>query len=155
MSSQYLEKLFSLEGQVAVVIGGTGVLGGALCDGIGQAGAHVVVSGRSGIFRRLRVVDVRHRSVSSGERADEFALASQFDKFSVGEGLTVVVLMHVSFAVKLQGDGSRFSLADQYAVDLKHNRAFACRQLQSVQQVGRHSFVRRVVIQGHLPPKRA
>ncbi|MFT5526678.1 MAG: NAD(P)-dependent dehydrogenase (short-subunit alcohol dehydrogenase family) [Pirellulaceae bacterium] len=47
MSAEYLQKLFSLEGQTAIVIGGTGVLGGALCDGLGQAGAHVVVSGRS------------------------------------------------------------------------------------------------------------
>jgi NAD(P)-dependent dehydrogenase (short-subunit alcohol dehydrogenase family) len=47
MSADYLQKLFSLEGQTAVVIGGTGVLGGALCDGLGQAGANVVVSGRS------------------------------------------------------------------------------------------------------------
>jgi NAD(P)-dependent dehydrogenase (short-subunit alcohol dehydrogenase family) len=43
----YLEKLFSLSGQTAVVIGGTGVLGGALCDGIAQAGAFVVVAGRN------------------------------------------------------------------------------------------------------------
>ena len=47
MSAEYLEKLFSLEGQVIVVVGGTGVLGGALCDGLSQAGAHVVVAGRS------------------------------------------------------------------------------------------------------------
>lgn len=47
MSSEYLQQLFSLEGQVAVVVGGTGVLGGALCDGLAGAGAHVVVSGRS------------------------------------------------------------------------------------------------------------
>ncbi len=47
MSKEYLHQLFGLDGQVAVVIGGTGVLGGALCDGIAQAGAHVVVSGRS------------------------------------------------------------------------------------------------------------
>ena len=43
----YLDSLFGFDGQVAVVIGGTGVLGGAMCDGLGQAGAHVVVSGRS------------------------------------------------------------------------------------------------------------
>ncbi len=47
MSKDYLQRLFGLDGQVATVIGGTGVLGGALCDGIAQAGAHVVVSGRS------------------------------------------------------------------------------------------------------------
>lgn len=47
MSSDYLQQLFSLDGQTAVVVGGTGVLGGALCDGLAGAGAHVVVSGRS------------------------------------------------------------------------------------------------------------
>jgi len=43
-SAQYLHDLFNLDGQVAVVIGGAGVLGGALCRGLGQAGAHVVVA---------------------------------------------------------------------------------------------------------------
>jgi NAD(P)-dependent dehydrogenase (short-subunit alcohol dehydrogenase family) len=47
MTAQYLQQLFAMDGQVAVVIGGTGVLGGALCEGIAQAGAHVVVAGRS------------------------------------------------------------------------------------------------------------
>ncbi|MEO8496607.1 MAG: SDR family NAD(P)-dependent oxidoreductase, partial [Planctomycetota bacterium] len=47
MSAEFLQQLFSLDGQVAVVIGGTGVLGGAFCDGLAGAGAHVVVSGRS------------------------------------------------------------------------------------------------------------
>jgi NAD(P)-dependent dehydrogenase (short-subunit alcohol dehydrogenase family) len=46
MSLQLLQKLFGLDGQVAVVVGGTGALGGALCDGLAQAGAHVVVAGR-------------------------------------------------------------------------------------------------------------
>lgn len=45
--STYLEELFGLSGQVAVVIGGTGVLGGALADGLARAGAFVVVAGHS------------------------------------------------------------------------------------------------------------
>src|SRR5688572_30910322 len=45
-SSEFLSQLFGLDDQVAVVIGGTGVLGGALCDGLAQAGARVVVAGR-------------------------------------------------------------------------------------------------------------
>ena len=45
--SDYLHKLFGLDGQVAVVIGGTGVLGGELCNGLAQAGANVVVAGRN------------------------------------------------------------------------------------------------------------
>jgi NAD(P)-dependent dehydrogenase (short-subunit alcohol dehydrogenase family) len=44
-SATYLEELFGLTGKVAVVVGGTGVLGGALCEGLAQAGAAVVVAG--------------------------------------------------------------------------------------------------------------
>ncbi|MBN2218095.1 MAG: SDR family oxidoreductase [Pirellulales bacterium] len=43
-TSRYLQDLFGLDGQTAVVIGGAGVLGGALCAGLAQAGAHVVVA---------------------------------------------------------------------------------------------------------------
>ena len=39
--------VFDLEGRVAVVIGGTGVLGGSICHGLGEAGAAVAVLGRS------------------------------------------------------------------------------------------------------------
>ena len=41
-----LTDLFSLDGQVAVVTGGTGVLGGAMARGLAQAGAKVGVLGR-------------------------------------------------------------------------------------------------------------
>jgi NAD(P)-dependent dehydrogenase (short-subunit alcohol dehydrogenase family) len=43
MSSSYIEGMFGLTGQTAVVIGGAGVLGGALCAGLVRAGAHVIV----------------------------------------------------------------------------------------------------------------
>ncbi|MCA9026473.1 MAG: SDR family oxidoreductase [Planctomycetaceae bacterium] len=46
-AQNYLTKLFGLEGKTAVAIGGTGVLGGAFCDALAGAGAHVVVVGRS------------------------------------------------------------------------------------------------------------
>src|SRR5216684_4387329 len=39
--------LFDLTGEVAVVIGGTGVLGGAMAEGLAAAGATVAVLGRS------------------------------------------------------------------------------------------------------------
>jgi NAD(P)-dependent dehydrogenase (short-subunit alcohol dehydrogenase family) len=47
MATEFLEKLFGLGGQTAVVVGGTGVLGGALAEGLAAAGAVVVVAGRS------------------------------------------------------------------------------------------------------------
>ena len=53
--SEYLQKLFGLDGRVAVVIGGTGVLGGELCNGLAQAGASVVVAGRSAERGQQRV----------------------------------------------------------------------------------------------------
>jgi NAD(P)-dependent dehydrogenase (short-subunit alcohol dehydrogenase family) len=46
MSSGYLEGLFGLKGQVAVVIGGTGELCGAIAEGYAAAGAEVVLVGR-------------------------------------------------------------------------------------------------------------
>src|SRR5437762_9857423 len=39
--------LFDLTGEVAAVIGGTGVLGGAIAEGLGQAGAKVAILGRN------------------------------------------------------------------------------------------------------------
>lgn len=59
MSTQYLTQLFGFDGQVAVVIGGTGVLGGAFCDGLAQAGAHVVVAGRSAERGEQRVSQIK------------------------------------------------------------------------------------------------
>ena len=58
MSAEFLMQMFSLEGQVAIVIGGTGVLGGALCDGLAGAGAHVVVAGRNEPRGNERVVAI-------------------------------------------------------------------------------------------------
>jgi NAD(P)-dependent dehydrogenase (short-subunit alcohol dehydrogenase family) len=43
----YVDTLFGLTNRTAVVIGGTGVLGGELSSGLAQAGATVVVAGRS------------------------------------------------------------------------------------------------------------
>ena len=42
----FLQNLFGLSGKTAVVVGGTGVLGGALAEGLAKAGAFVVVAGR-------------------------------------------------------------------------------------------------------------
>jgi len=46
-SSDYLNSLFGLSGRVAVVIGGTGELCGAMAEGLASAGAEVVLVGRN------------------------------------------------------------------------------------------------------------
>jgi NAD(P)-dependent dehydrogenase (short-subunit alcohol dehydrogenase family) len=43
----FLESLFGLHGRVAVVTGGSGVLGSAMATGLAAAGAHVAVLGRN------------------------------------------------------------------------------------------------------------
>ncbi len=45
--TDYLASMYSLEGQVAIVTGGTGVLGGAMAKALAIAGARVGVLGRS------------------------------------------------------------------------------------------------------------
>lgn len=47
--------IFDLDGRVAAVIGGTGVLGGAICHGLAAAGAAVAVLGRSAERAEARV----------------------------------------------------------------------------------------------------
>lgn len=58
-TAEYLESLFGLQDQVAVVIGGAGELGGALCEGIMRAGAHVVVADLNEEACRKRVEKLR------------------------------------------------------------------------------------------------
>jgi len=47
MMSDYLEQLFGLDGKVIVVTGGSGALGSAMAHGLAQAGARVVLLGRT------------------------------------------------------------------------------------------------------------
>jgi len=53
--------LFDLTGEVAVVIGGTGVLGGALAEGLAAAGAKVAVLGRSQERGEARAKSIRDK----------------------------------------------------------------------------------------------
>ena len=56
---------FSLEGKVAVVTGGTGVLGGAMARGLAAAGARVAVLGR----RAARAAEVADEINAAGHEA--------------------------------------------------------------------------------------
>jgi NAD(P)-dependent dehydrogenase (short-subunit alcohol dehydrogenase family) len=53
--SEYLHSLFSLTGKVAVVIGGTGELCGAMAEGLAGAGAEVVLVGRNEEKAKVRL----------------------------------------------------------------------------------------------------
>jgi NAD(P)-dependent dehydrogenase (short-subunit alcohol dehydrogenase family) len=69
-SADYLRQMFGLDGLNAVVIGGTGVLGGAFSDALGNAGAHVIVAGRKAETGHAAV----DRITGSGGSAEFFAM---------------------------------------------------------------------------------
>jgi NAD(P)-dependent dehydrogenase (short-subunit alcohol dehydrogenase family) len=57
--SSIITELFSLEGQVAIVTGGTGVLGGAMAHGLARAGANVGILGRRVERAEAVVADIK------------------------------------------------------------------------------------------------
>jgi NAD(P)-dependent dehydrogenase (short-subunit alcohol dehydrogenase family) len=61
----YLEELFGLKSKVAVVTGGTGVLGSAMCKSLAKAGAAVVILGR----RKEAAVNLAKEIIRSGGNA--------------------------------------------------------------------------------------
>lgn len=61
-------ELFDLSGEVAIVIGATGALGGALAQGLGEAGAKVAVLGRNAERGQARVKEI----LSQGGKASFF-----------------------------------------------------------------------------------
>jgi NAD(P)-dependent dehydrogenase (short-subunit alcohol dehydrogenase family) len=87
--SDYLQTLFGLDNRVAVVIGGTGVLGGELCNGLAQAGATVVVAGRSAERGNERVAAIEE----VGGKAT-FAAVDAGDRNSMKALLDTVVKQH-------------------------------------------------------------
>ena len=64
-AGDYLSELFGLQGLTAIVIGGTGTLGGAFCDALASAGAHVLVVGRNEEHGGERVRLIQERGGSA------------------------------------------------------------------------------------------
>ncbi len=64
-TQSFLTQLFYLEDKVAIVTGGTGVLGGAMALGLAQAGAKVAVLGR----RREKAEATANRIAEYGGQA--------------------------------------------------------------------------------------
>ncbi|QDU75174.1 putative oxidoreductase UxuB [Bremerella volcania] len=80
MATDFLTKMFGLDGQVAVVIGASGVLGGAIAEGLALAGATVVVSGLNPQRGESRV----ERITAAGGKA-EFIAADTLSRDSLAQ----------------------------------------------------------------------
>ncbi|HEU5078629.1 MAG TPA: SDR family oxidoreductase [Opitutaceae bacterium] len=78
MSTSFLDNLFGLKDRVAIVIGGTGELCGAMAEGLAQAGAEVVLVGRSLEKAQARIAKIEQ----AGGRA-WFHAADASDRVSI------------------------------------------------------------------------
>ena len=78
-----MSNLFDLTNEIAVVIGATGVLGGALAEGLAGAGATVAVLGRNAERGEERVIDGKAMfGVASGGEFFAMAEASVVREFA-------------------------------------------------------------------------
>jgi NAD(P)-dependent dehydrogenase (short-subunit alcohol dehydrogenase family) len=97
MSSAFpMNDLFSLSSDVAVVIGATGVLGGALADGLAAAGAKVAVLGRSEERGAARVKAIRDAGGTaaffSADAMDRASVAAAHQAIAAALGAPTVLV---------------------------------------------------------------
>ncbi len=98
--SDYLSSLFSLRGKVAVVIGGTGELCGAMAEGLAAAGADTVLVGRNPEKAAPRLERIR----AAGGRAS-FHAAEASDRAQLQALLEGVVARSGGVDIVVNGAG--------------------------------------------------
>jgi NAD(P)-dependent dehydrogenase (short-subunit alcohol dehydrogenase family) len=141
MPASYLDELFGLNGQVAVVIGGTGVLCGALAEGLARAGASVIVSGRDPAKGAARVAEIE----AKGGKAT-FAPVDVMHRESIETLLTHVIGAHGRVDMLINGAGVNSAGAYFELKDEDWDRVLVS-NLQAVHW-GCQTFGRRMAVDG-------
>jgi NAD(P)-dependent dehydrogenase (short-subunit alcohol dehydrogenase family) len=121
-----MNALFDLEGQVAAVIGGTGVLGGVICQGLANAGASVAVLGRSRERGEARAAAIN----LGGGRAKAFVVDATIpESVETARGEVEATLGPVDILINAPGVNSSTSFFD---IDLAEWHAILDANLTSV-----------------------
>lgn len=100
MNSSYLSSLFSLQGKVAVVTGGTGELCGAMAEGLASAGAEVVLVGRS-----AEKAEARLKRISAAGGKGYFQAAEAGDRAQLQKLLESVTARSGGVDILINGAG--------------------------------------------------
>jgi NAD(P)-dependent dehydrogenase (short-subunit alcohol dehydrogenase family) len=95
-----MKNLFDLEGETAVVLGGTGVLGGAMAEALACAGARVAVVGRNEERGRDRV---RRIEAAGGQAL--FQAANALDRDSLAKARDAIAKRWGAFGVLVNAAG--------------------------------------------------
>ncbi|MGH7971840.1 MAG: SDR family NAD(P)-dependent oxidoreductase, partial [Limisphaerales bacterium] len=161
------QELFDLSGEVAVVIGATGVLGGALAEGLAEAGASVAVLGRNADRGHARV-----SAIKSGSGTAAFFSANALDPQSLREAHREVesTLGAPTILVNAAGGGSpnatvtpdrpfeRIALADWQAnfdLNLVGGALLPCQEFGSAMVArGKGSIINIASVSAHVPLSR-
>ena len=110
-----MSNLFDLSDEIAVVIGATGVLGGALADGLAGAGARVAVLGRNAERGAERVNAIRQ---AGGEA--QFFSADAMDRASLSEAhaaITVALGVPTVLVNAAGGNGPKVTVTPERPVE--------------------------------------
>lgn len=136
MSAEYLSQLFSLEGKTAVVIGGAGVLGGALCAGLGRAGAKIIVADVAEQGCQARTAELAKLGVDAG-----WALVNVMQRESIEALLAESLRQAGRVDILVNGAGVNAGTRFLEATDADWDRIMAINLrgvFQACQVFGRH-----------------
>lgn len=92
--------LFSLKGETAVVLGGTGVLGGGMAEALADAGAKIAVVGRSEERGILRV-----KAIEAAGGTAMFVAADAMNRDSLAKARDAILKAFGSFSILVNGAG--------------------------------------------------
>lgn len=119
MSASLIHELFNLQGQVAVVIGGTGELCGAMAEGLAGAGATVVLAGRS-----AEKAEARLAKITAAGGTGSFLPVEASDRNSLTALRDGVLAEHGRIDILINGAGANAPTPFLEITDEEYERLF-------------------------------
>jgi NAD(P)-dependent dehydrogenase (short-subunit alcohol dehydrogenase family) len=160
-------KLFDLSDNVAVVIGATGVLGGALAQGLAEAGARVAILGRNAERGQARVKAIREKGGTAeffaADAVSRCSLAEAHQQLEVKLGVPTILVNAAGgndpkVTVTAENSFEQIRLEDWHAnfdLNLVGGVLLPCQEFgPAMTKRGRGSIINIASVSAHLPLSR-